>query len=79
VSSERIIFSNNNKWLVTGSRYRSDSKLWELPSEKQPVFLRDEKNIRSINFSPDSKWLVTTNADSTARLRELSVASNTIF
>src|SRR5206468_1349560 len=47
------------------------AKLWQLPEGNQPDFLKNEKNISSIYFSPDGKWLATRNSDYTYKLWQL--------
>jgi WD40 repeat protein len=84
-----VVFSYNNRWLATGidpntpdqNRTVENSlcQLWDLTAPIEtfmPISLKGhEKDITSIIYSADNRWLVTASEDRTAQLWDLA-ASN---
>ncbi len=66
-----INFSSDSKWLVTAN-INGGSKLWDVSSGKEALFLSSEKGISDINFSSDSKWLVTIKDGGGSKLWDVS-------
>ena len=74
--------SRDGRWLVTAGYTEPEVRLWDLTSPSLhsnnpvPIVLRGhEGQIASLSVSPDSRWLVTTSADGTARIWDLSCLS----
>jgi WD40 repeat protein len=85
-SIHAVAVSSNQRWLVTGS-HDGIARLWDLqtitsnPSNYPTKSKELTSHPRGIKFnilaiSPDNRWLVTCNEDSTARLWNLEEWSN---
>jgi WD40 repeat protein len=70
------VFSHDNHWLATGSGMDGDNsiRLWDLQNlAADPLILRGhDGHISNLIISPDSHWLVSSSADRTIRLWNLS-------
>ena len=71
-----MLFSPDNRWLVTGSE-DGTVRLWDVTTNERPlppvVLHGHSKIIRSIAISANNRWLVTGSDDNAARLWDLSM------
>ena len=76
VSYRSLAFSPNGKWLVTGSGWRgrgSGIRLWDVSTglEIEPSVPQVDSAM-SVIFSPDNRYLISTESEGTARLCEVA-------
>jgi len=71
--------SPNGKYYVTLSSADGIPRLWSSTGRKLIEFKGHTSEIRNIEFSADSKYLITTSNDNTARLWNINVNENTAY
>ncbi len=59
---QKIVFSKDSQWMLTIPVSAQDTAhLWNPTTQQEYFWLSNEKEIRSAQFSSDSRWLVTMN------------------
>lgn len=69
---QKIVFSKDSQWILTIPVSAQDTvHLWNPTTQQEFFWLRNEKEIRSVQFSSDNRWLVTMNEDGEHKLWDL--------
>jgi hypothetical protein len=81
-AADEITFADGTKWIAVGMSLSHEILLFDV-SQKAPVLLRNywghTDQIRSLRFSADGRYLVSSSADGTARIWSLISATSKEF
>lgn len=72
-----VVISDDNQYLVSGttdSGWRDDytARVWDLAKGTEIASMAHEVSVRSVDISPDGKYIATGSCDRTARIWDLS-------
>jgi WD40 repeat protein len=72
-----VVISDDNQYLVSGttdSGWRNDytARIWDLATGTEIASMAHEFSVRSVDISPDGKYIATGSCDRTARIWDIS-------